>query len=362
MKMKKSYIYRIYGVLFLLLFGTACALDGDEECLPCKKVREVGVQVAGTLPAQELATPLYVFLRPAGTQEEYRFDRSYETLADGATLKLPLSEMKTSDYRFLMLAQPDGAAWLTLRTAEGGPFVPGTAWSGLRIESGTGAATLDGYCGFTEMSGEEILLEGKLQLKLTRIAGQVLFDFFRIGSSLSDPEGVQSAAVTSVIDRVSGIEIEYANPTTALRFDADDRLVPAAYGSEPLRQVIAPEAVDFRVALPQADKGLMQYDAALRGSLRIGGAALLPSDGKLRIKILFTYYDTTPSCGNAHEGDHGASCYAQQLLTLNLPALSSAAGLPVAADCFTVNRTGLRCDRVIDVPASGGIESDFGWL
>lgn len=360
--MKKSYIYRIYGALFLLLFGTACALDGDEECLPCKKVREVEVRLAGTLPAQELATPLYVFLRPAGTQEEYRYDRSYETLADGATLKLPLSEMKTSDYRFLTIAQPDGAAWLTLRTAEGGPFVPGTAWSGLRLESGTGAATLDGYCGFTEMSGEEILLEGKLQLKLTRIAGQVLFDFYRIGSSLSEPEGVLSADVTSVIDRVSGIEIEYANPTTALRFDADGVLVPAAYGSEPLRQSIVPEAVDFRVALPQADKGLIEYDAALRGSLRIEGAALLPSDGKLRIKMVFTYFDTTPSCGNAHEGDHTASCYAQQLLTLNLPALSSAAGLPVAADCFTVNRTGLRCDRVIDVPAGGGIVTDFGWL
>lgn len=87
--MKKYYIYRIYALLFLLLSATACALDGDEECLPCKKLRTVEVRLAGTLPASGLNVPLYLFRRPAGTQEAYVFSRSYDAVADGEVLKLP---------------------------------------------------------------------------------------------------------------------------------------------------------------------------------------------------------------------------------------------------------------------------------
>lgn len=360
--MKKSYTYRIYAALFLLLFAAACALEGDEECIPCKKIRTVDVRMAGALPTSGLKTPLYLFRRPAGTQEEYLYNRTYETIADGEALKLPVAEMKTYDYRFLMLAQPDDGTWLSPRADGGAPLTAGCAWSALRLTSASGGAELDGYCGVTDMSGETLLLEGTLQLTLTRVAGQVLFDFYRIGTSLADPESVVSPDVASVIDRVSRIEIEYANPTTELRFDADGGLVPAACADQPLRQIITPDAAQFRVALPQAEKGLTAYDAALRGSLRIEGAVVLPSDKRLRVKIVFTYYDTTPDCGNAHAGDHTASCYAQRQVTLNLPAAASAQGLPVAADCFTVNRAGIRCDRIIDVPASGGIETDFGWL
>ena len=89
---------------------------------------------------------------------------------------------------------------------------------------------------------------------------------------------------------------------------------------------------------------------------------LLPSDSKLRVKLLFTYYDTTPACGNGHTGVHSAACFPQRQLTLALPATDAAAGLPVAADCFTVNRAGLRCDRIIDIPVGGGIETNFDWL
>ena len=163
----------------------------------------------------------------------------------------------------------------------------------------------------------------------------------------------------SVIDRVARIDITYENPTTALRFDETGTLVPAAYAPEPLTRSVLPRATDFRVALPQADMGLRVYDEALRGSLRMEGAYLLPSDSKLRIKLLFTYYDTTPACGDGHT--HGPACFPQRQATLVLPAAGAAVGLPVAADCYTVNRAGLRCDRIIDVPVGGGIETNFDW-
>lgn len=358
--MKRNYLYRTCGVLLLLLTA-ACGLEQEEECLPCNKLRVVGLQLAGDVPAT-LETPLYIFRRAAGTQEGYVFDRSYGAVTDGTALKLPYSEIKAYDFRFLAIAQPAGAQWLSTGTASGVSLAQGTAWDDLRLVSATGSAQIDGYCGFADMSGDALLLEGSVRLALTRIAGQCLFDFYRIGSSLSEPVGVVSPDVGSVIDRVTEIEITYENPTSALRFDTDGQLVPAAYAAAPLTQSIAPALADFKAALPQADKGLAVYDADCRGSLRIEGAALLPSDSKLRVKLAFTYYDTTPACGNDHTGDHDAACYTLRQVTLDLPAASAAAGLPVAADCFTVNRAGLRCDRIIDIPTSGGIVADFGWL
>ena len=81
------------------------------------------------------------------------------------------------------------------------------------------------------------------------------------------------------------------------------------------------------------------------GTVRIGGA-----------------YAPRPACGNGHTGVHSAACFPQRQLTLALPAADAATGLPVAANCFTVNRAGLRCDRIIDVPVGGGVETNFDWL
>lgn len=360
--MKQHNIFRIFAPLCLLLLTMACALEESEECVPCTKVRTVDVRLAGALPASGLETPLYLFRRSAGSTDEYLYDRTCESVVDGQSLKLLLTEIKASDYRFLMIAQPQGAAWLTPQTASGGILVPGTGWDDLRLVSASGAAASDGYCGFTDMGGEELLQQGSVRLSLTRIAGQVVFDIFRISGSLLQPESVVSAEVESVIDRVAQIDVEYVNPTTALRFGTDGQLTAAAYASEPLTVTVRPEMADFKVTLPQADKGLQVYDAVLRGSLRMEGAFLLPSDSKLRIRMNFTYYDTTPICGNDHTGDHSATCYKEQQLILALPAATSEAGLPVAADCFTVNRAGLRCDRIIDVPAGGTIEADFDWF
>lgn len=359
--MKRKYPYRIIGAL-ILLFGAACASQEPQECLPCKKNATVEVRLAGTIPEAGLETPLYLFRRSAGTQDEYVFIRSYGPVADGEAIKLPLEEMAGEEYRFLMIAQPAGGAWLTLQTADGAAYPPGATWSELRLTSAAGSVSADGYCGFTDRSGAEILAEGTVPLKLTRIAGQVVFDFFRTGGALSQPESVVSADVESVIDRVAEIGIEYIDPTTSLRFDANGTLIPAAYAAEPFKQRILPDMENFKVSLPQDEKGLGIYDASLRGSLRMEGAFVLPSDSKLRVHLVFTYYDTTPSCGNDHVGEHLPACYAQRQIALDLPAGAMQTGLPVAADCFTVNRAGLRCDRIIDVPVGGTITMDFGWL
>ena len=80
-----------------------------------------------------------------------------------------------------------------------------------------------GYSGYTALSGADILRDGTIRLTLTRIAGQVLFDIYRTGGSLLEPESILSPDVESVIDRIARIEISYENPTTELRFDENGR-------------------------------------------------------------------------------------------------------------------------------------------
>lgn len=150
-------------MLFLPALSAACGLEAQEEIFPGNKFRYTELRLEGTLPVSGYPTPLYLFRRAARTQDGYVFDRSYTSVADGETLKLPLAELKAYDYRFLMVAQPGDAQRLSLSTAAGTQFVPGVAWEDLRLGCASGAAAPDGYSGYTDLSGEAILLDAKVK-------------------------------------------------------------------------------------------------------------------------------------------------------------------------------------------------------
>lgn len=358
--MKRHHLYRICGITYLLSLFAACSPEGRQE-VPAGTLYEAELRLEGAGAAPGLSTPLYLFRRPAGSGQEYVLSDLYGPVVDGETLKLPVADLMAYDYRFLMVAQPDDTEWFKLLDGAGLPLASGTAWNDLRLEAAACDVASEGYFGFADRTGESLLSGGNVRLTLGRIAGQLRFDCFRIGGSMSEPVGVVSTDVESVLDRITRIDVTYENPTVALRFGAEETLVPAAIATEPLVQTILPDLTDFRVVLPQQGKGLDILDASLRGSLRMEGAYLLPSDAQLRVTLVFTYYDTTPACSNDHTGAHTVDCFVQRKLTLRLPAADVPTGLPVAADCFTVNRAGLRCDRIIDVPLGGTIETDFGW-
>ncbi len=360
MTMKRTIFYRIGCLACLTWILASCEADTSPEGDPVERKQAV-LRLEGAHAVQDLATPLYLFRRPAGTEEEYVLDTRYATIRDGQTLKLPVADLNSYDYRFLMIAQPADEEWLSLTTASGSPYTPGNVWSDLRMISSTGEASADGYYSFTDRTGAELLAGGIVRMTLGRIAGRVRFDCFRIGASLAEPTGVVSPDVESVLDRIDRIEITYENPTAALRFGADNTLVPAGAASRPFVQTVRPDLTDFKVALPQPDNGLNLFETALRGSLRMEGTYLLPSESALRITMVFHYYDTTPVCGSDHAGSHTVGCYEQKQVILHLPAADTPNGLPVASDCYTVNRAGLRCDRIIDVAVGGSIQTDFGW-
>lgn len=358
--MKTRHLFRI--CLFLaVLTETACS-DGDHAEPRRTADAGISIELPSTLEAADLACPLCLFRRSAGSADEYRLAALFTDAADGSTLKLGLEEVIGYDCRFLAVAQKRDAGAIKLTASDGSPLAIGGAWADVRLACPTEGVSGDAYFGVRDLAGDEIVAAGKVQLFLTRIAGRFVFDFYRIATSLDDPQGVVSDAVSSVLDRVTEIAIEYEGLTSSLRFDARNRLIPDASASEPLLTTIRPKLTGFGVALPQSDLGLEVYDAAVRGSARIMGAFALPASERVRIHMTFKYFDTTPLCGNDHTGDHTQECYGASVIALDLPAAGSAAGLPVDADCFTVSRAGLRCDRVIDVPLSGSVGADFSWL
>ncbi len=183
-------------MLFLPALSAACGLEAQEEIFPGNKFRYTELRLEGTLPVSGYPTPLYLFRRAARTQDGYVFDRSYTSVADGETLKLPLAELKAYDYRFLMVAQPGGTQWLSLSTAAGTQFVPGVAWEDRRL------MRLGGGCA------------GRLQ----RLYRPERFDIYRTGSSRSQPESILSPDVESVIDRIARTKSPMRIRTTELRW------------------------------------------------------------------------------------------------------------------------------------------------
>ncbi len=127
-------------MLFLPALSAACGLEAQEEIFPGNKFRYTELRLEGTLPVSGYPTPLYLFRRAARTQDGYVFDRSYTSVADGETLKLPLAELKAYDYRFRWSPSP------ATRNGCRGPQRPGhsssrgVAWgrpaAGMRLGGG----------------------------------------------------------------------------------------------------------------------------------------------------------------------------------------------------------------------------------
>lgn len=93
-------------MLFLPALSAACGLEAQEEIFPGNKFRCTELRLRARFPYRD-HQPRSTFSRGrARTQDGYVFDRSYTSVADGETLKLPLAELKAYDYRFLMVAQP----------------------------------------------------------------------------------------------------------------------------------------------------------------------------------------------------------------------------------------------------------------
>lgn len=309
----------------------------------------------------DMLTKLYVFSKREG--EDYQLSDSLPEVINGLTkLKLDFAKLDGTDYRFLFVATPITKPEIQVKCIDNSSFDFGTKWEDMAIEMATDSLSVDNYYGIRDIPGEEIKTMTTIEGELTRLVGQMVFCFYKVGpGGIKDTLSVNDPKVESVLDRVSSIDLKYEGVTRQIKFDTDKKLV-AVSGSE---NMVLKHAIRFslteeqKVILPQ--KGVpVEVAESLPDGAILKGTCLLPSQKGVKVSMSFHYYDTTPICESEEPSHkHGITCYKQQTLLLNLP--KGQEGLNVVPDCFTINNVGVPCSRVIDVLHTSGIGINTEW-
>lgn len=356
-----------WSIICLACTGFLACSDTEEG--PGKEIKGEGpipvtLRTEGSSDSPQLTCTLYIFSQAKG-ENGYQLSQVFSP-AIGKETPLPLEEgeLTDCDFRFLFVATPQEQNEIKVVTATGQPVTEGTAWEDIVVAATDVPLTVDNYYGIEEQSGNDIIQAGKVEGRLNRLTGQLLFNFYKAGpGGVDDAVGVDPEKALSVFDRIYQVDITYTGYAWGVSFGADKALRPVYKENETSEQTYSFTLTpDFRVAIPQEENHLEQY-GAIQGGVRMPGACFLPTDKKMRVTMVCHYYDTTPICGitgTASEHSHDKNCYTQREVRLNLPA-SSAEGLSVMPDCFTVNKAALPCDRVIDIKHSSGVDIQTSW-
>ena len=343
---------------------TACS--GEQKSLEVTALSREGIPLSiNASKSPEHLSPLqyslYIFSRFTGIEEyKYRLDSIILPLTELSRLKFTNEELSRKEYRFLFIATPkDNSALQVVNTSLTTPS-KGTPWDDIRIITQGDSVSIDNYYEVSDRSTQELLSIDTLHGDLKRIVGQVVFRFFKIGKDIHDSQLINTETVSSIFDRIQSIRIDYENYTEALAFDTQGVPQPIANLSpdhQTITQEITTRLQNYRLKLPQQELALVNDDPAAGGEIR--GYCFLPNDRQIRTVITITYYDTTPTCGNTGH-NHLKSCYPLDTLTLSIPK-KSAPGISVEANTYTVNKAGIRCDRIIDINYQTDMEIETDW-
>lgn len=361
---KKGFLHG--SMVCLTWFGLLACAETEEG--PGKEISENGaiplaLRAGETEDNPDLLCSLYLFSQPKNGSG-YQFSQLVSPVLSEETL-LPVEEGELADqeFRFLFIATPREQNEIKIVTRSGQEITRGTPWEDILLTAG-GPLTIENYYGITEMTGNEIRQAGKVEGHLSRLTGQIVFNFYKAGpGGTNDPIAVDPSRARSVFDRIYQVDITYTGQASGVAFGAENVLVPVYQTPEAQEQTfhftLTP---DLKVEVPQTENHLAAYESFL-GGIRMTGACFFPTDKKLRVAMVFHYYDTTPVCESAGSNTghlHTADCYARQEILLNLPA-PSLDGLSVRPDYFTVNKAALPCDRVIDIAHASGVDIQTSW-
>ncbi len=365
--MKNKNIIKAVLLCFVCLTIFSCSEEW-EDSPEIENGLKQGIAVTPRIGTQSLPDTLqcnlYIFWKPSGGSE-YTFKESKILSANSDNvLKFKNSELKDKMYRFLFVATPFGnPEIMTLKTG-GSALTENDNWSDILFRAVDTLLTEDNYYGVTDKTGAEILAGDIIHGDLSRMVGQLVLDIFRFENNITNPVDIVSGDVSSVLDRVKKIEIVYTGLTKDVVFDgATTILKEADVWADPYTITLIPTLQsDLRVTLPQVTNRLDVAGSGNRGSARIKGICGLPSDKAVRCKFTFYYYDTTPTCGLSDGGNHTVSCFEERKLELNLPkATEMSALLSVLSGYYTVNKAGIRYDRIIDLGINSGFTLDTVW-
>lgn len=307
-----------------------------------------------------LLTNLYIFSKK-GSGSYLLVDSVPNVVSNSTRLKLKEEDLKEKDYRFLFIATSLQKPEMQVQHADNTPFAFGTEWEKVAVSMLTDSLSVDNYYGIKDLSGNEIRELGSIEGKLSRLVGQMVFCFYKVGpGGITDRLLTDNPDVESVLDRISSIDITYQGVARQIRFD-DNNLPVAQAGTEEILNHTVNFSLDensLMVKLPQEGVPVETSDSIPEGAI-LKGACLPPSQGGVRVSMTFHYYDTTPVCADTHK--HTVECYTSSTLSLNLPIKDAASGLNVLPDHFTINNAGLPCNRIIDILYTSGFTINTTW-
>lgn len=356
---------------FTLLIGTflmwACS-DSSEGDGPIQNQLDqfpLNIQIANTDLPESATCMVYVFGK-SGESASYILKNNV-TLTGNTPLEMIYvpADWSDTDYRFLFITMPDTDAGITLEGNSGSELAIGTElWENLRIKTDDPLA-ISGDCWYAvvDESSANIASTRIITGELERLVGQMVIDIYRVDDS-NVAEDIQNAEFFSVLDRVYEMDFEYTGLTTEISFDANGEIVVENMesGMLPLSAAVYSNDDQWRVTIPTEENEMLELAAiGSMGSARIKGLYCLPSDGNIRLKTTFHYYDTTPACGSG-EHLHTLDCYKNdKTIEVNLPQEDAVTGLSIFSNKYTVNKAAIRYDRIIDIGVGNTLNFDIDW-
>ena len=316
----------------------------------------------GEVLDSDMLTKMYVFGRKDG--REYQLLDSLSRVGSGFIKPdRNFEESGSTDYRFLFVSTPAKKTELQVKCIDNSSFTVGSKWEHMAIEMSVDSLSVDNYYGIRDISGIELAQTDTIKVELTRLVGQMVFCFYKVGpKGINDTITVDDPKVASVFDRVSSIDLKYEGVPRQVKFDTNNKPIPVSGSETKLCQVVRfrPDE-ELKVDLSK-ESGAVETDVSIPDGAILKGTCLLPSQNSVRVSMIFHYYDTTPICGSVDSSHkHGVACYKQQSISLHLPKEQELSGLSVIPDNFTVNKAGVPCSRIIDVRHTSGLEINTEW-
>lgn len=355
-------------IIFFLIAGFtlfSCSNEAEDD-IDVRNNANGDTEIFATLGTQALPSGLqcnmYIFYK-SQSDTDYLF-KEVKALNGNDRIKFMNKDLLNKSYRFLFVATSAGAPEVDVTNKSNNPLDTSDKWSDVLITSEEQLISADNYAGVLDKTGDEIMNQGSINGVLTRMVGQIVLDIFRINTSIKEPMDIVSPDVTSVLDRVYKIEVEYTGMTKDVTFGPTNNLVDNNKWTNKLTQTfnITTDS-DLKVSVEQNNKNGLEISPVNKsGSARIKGIYCLPSTENIRVKLTFHYYDTTPACGNSDGGVHSTDCYDKRTLVLNLPQdQTDAKLLSVYPNYFTLNKAGIRYDRIIDLELNSSISFETEW-
>jgi len=368
-RMKNKNLTRMIYSVIICLGIFSCSNNLEEESVPVSVV-DGEIPVLTSIDAKavpnNLECTMYIFWKDEN-QTNYTYKEEMIIASNVQNkIKFMNSDLVDKSYRFLFVATTKANPEIEVLNTAYSQLDTNDKWTDVLINSVDTLLSENNYYGILDKEGSDILDGGSIDGILTRMVGQIVLDIFRIKGSISNPVDLFSPDVKSVLDRVYKIDIEYTDLTKELAFDISKNVIEKDVWDKEYKYTLdVTTDGDLKVAIPQLSNGLdIPPKINVTGGARIKGICGLPSTENIKAKVIFHYYDTTPKCGiiNDPTHTHTADCYDKRELVLNLPQDKPGATLlSIFANHFTVNKGGIKLDRIIDLDQPSSFELLTTW-